>query len=355
MNCKKAAPWLPLLADNRLDEPLRGQVEAHVQGCTACQTELGDLRRAVEFLHAARRPEPSRDFKNAIMASAGPELAKRSARVTRRLRRPVPVWDRPAVRWALAPVTAVFVLLGAWLYAIAPQTPVPIVRSTPASTSGSVAAITPTEEINVAANRIAESAAGQAVTGAIRRVMGIPRERAPMPTPQFRMMVAAPAPPAASTVPAPKPFPATTGRVQPRLTESGPVGYAGSAPTDLIASTPKSTHARPYMAETGDEVASGLAGGLIANEVVLSDVITKVAAESAVTTLTPRGPSYRDVPRLAFSAPKAKTIAPGAPTYDDVPRLVFPGSSAPATDGAGAPVEDKSSSAPGAGGAGALV
>ncbi len=343
MKCSKVIPYLPLLADNRLDEPLAGRVWAHVQGCPACQAELADLRSALEFLHGAPPVKPSPEFKNAIMAAAGPELARRSARAAKRLRRPVPVWDRPAFRWALAPAAALLVLVGTWLYVLMPQAPPGTTVATVPSaavTAPERAMVTaaPAEEVKEALEAIAGTAPARTMRRTLAKVVGPRRVR--RPTTPTRPIMAAPTPPASAAMashmlsePAAA-FPATTGQVQPRVTEVGPVADTVEAPSDLIAAKPKSTSARPYRAETGKVVTSGLAGGLLANEVVLSDAIADAIAETTVETLTPRGPSYKDLPRLAFAKAKPKradqpeTRGPG---YDDLPRLKFP-SRAPKND-----------------------
>ncbi len=358
MKCSKVIPHLSLLVDNRLEEPLRGKVWAHVRTCPACQAELADLRSALEFLHSTPPVEPSREFKNAIMAAAGPELARRSARAAKRLRRPIPIWDRPALRWALAPAAALLVLVGTWLYVLMPQAPPGItVASTPniATTVPEHAMVTatPAEEVKEALQAIADTAPGRTMRRTLASVVGPRRARRPVaPARPVTALVASPAGTASVSDTPSEPtagsFPATTGQVRPRVTEAGPVADTAKAPSDLIAAKPKSTSARPYRAKTGNDVTSGLAGGLLANEVVLSDAIAEAVTETTLETLTPRGPSYKDLPRIAFTHVKPKradqpeTRGPG---YDDLPRLRFPSPAAPKDTGS---VGESSTAVPGA-------
>lgn len=342
MKCSKAAPYLPLLADNRLDEPLAGKVRAHVQSCPACQAELADLQSALEFLHSAPPVKPSPEFKSAIIAAAGPELARRSARAAKRLRRPVPVWDRPAFRWALAPAAALLVLVGTWLYVLMPQAPpgMTVATAPPAAVTApehAMATAAPAEEVKEALEAIASTAPGRTVRRTLARVVGPRRARQPV-TRARRAMTAMTSPTAAPTAsstssePTAVPFPATTGQVRPRVTEAGPVADTVKGPSDLIAAKPKSTSARPYSAKTGKVVTSGLAGGLLANDVVLSDAIADAVVETTIETLTPRGPSYKDLPRITFAdARQADQPERRGPGYDDLPRLKFP-SPAPKKD-----------------------
>lgn len=92
--------WLAAYQDGELGEPRRGQVEAHLASCPACQAELDELRGLSALLREAPSPDlrlSPRQFRSQVMLRLPPAASR-------------PGWMQTLkTGWKLAPLGAVLV------------------------------------------------------------------------------------------------------------------------------------------------------------------------------------------------------------------------------------------------------
>lgn len=62
MNCKEVKPELVAYLDGELPDPVRSEVEIHLQGCAACRAERDQLAATLESLESLPATRPSEDF-----------------------------------------------------------------------------------------------------------------------------------------------------------------------------------------------------------------------------------------------------------------------------------------------------
>lgn len=88
------AAWLGAYLDGEVSSALREQIEAHLEGCLACQEELASLEQLSSLLHSS--PLPAHPTSDAVFAR----------QVLERISQPVPpLWQRALrLSWSLAPL-----------------------------------------------------------------------------------------------------------------------------------------------------------------------------------------------------------------------------------------------------------
>jgi anti-sigma factor RsiW len=92
------APLLGPYEDNELSPDKRREVEAHLETCTTCRSELADMRKLSSALRAAVRPAAPPNFAERIEDAA---FAPKSLPIQRHVR---------AVRWLTALAATVFLV-----------------------------------------------------------------------------------------------------------------------------------------------------------------------------------------------------------------------------------------------------
>jgi anti-sigma factor RsiW len=69
MNCKKVRSRLSAYQDGELPVSATGELEHHLEGCTACRSEWGDYQALVAGLRRSTTPAPFPGFSSRVMAS----------------------------------------------------------------------------------------------------------------------------------------------------------------------------------------------------------------------------------------------------------------------------------------------
>jgi len=169
-------------AEGDLPLPLRALVDAHLDACAECRTELRALRETIDLLRSLPDPEPSAGLADAVMrrlaeGDGAPGLRERvAAGLAPWLR---PAWLAPAA--ALAGASVVFLALrtgGPWLRPAAePPPPAPLVLRTPIGASAAPEAPEPTAPppMRQAPPVPPEPGGGSPLDAAARRAIASPR------------------------------------------------------------------------------------------------------------------------------------------------------------------------------------
>jgi anti-sigma factor RsiW len=113
MSCESVRRELLSFHFGEISEPVRREVEAHLEGCPACLLEYLEVKRGVET--AEEQPRPSFGVKTRLREAVARELGL--------IPRPGPWWERPlALGFACAAVGMAMIMVH-WVATGAPQPP----------------------------------------------------------------------------------------------------------------------------------------------------------------------------------------------------------------------------------------